>query len=128
MLTFEQTPGVMSKAEKHTAVRDGRRLVWYTKRLWDLSRDLEPFELSIESIQELDCDCWFGSTEPTMREVAKHAERIFNADLSYPVILNDDGSLMDGGHRICKALIRGQSSVQAVQFDVMPEPDLVLEP
>ena len=117
----------MSEPKTHTTVREGRRLLWYSERLWDLSQDLIPFDLPIENIKELDYDCWFGSIEPTMREVAKHSKRIQEADLSYPIILNDDGSLMDGGHRICKALMEGQSSIQAVQFDVMPEPDQIID-
>jgi hypothetical protein len=47
--------------------------------------------------------------------------------LSYPIILNDDGSLMDGGHRVCKALINGQPSILAVKFSEMPTPDEVLD-
>ena len=46
-----------------------------------------------------------------------------NAGLSYPIILNQDVELMDGGHRICKALVNGQSSILAVRFDPTPEPD-----
>ena len=114
-------------AEKHTTIRDGKRLLWYTERLWQLAADLTPFELALSEIPELDMNCWFDGREPTLREVAKHAARIQAADLSYPVILNDNGSLMDGGHRICKALQNGQSTILAVRFDVMPAPDEVLE-
>ena len=117
----------MSRREKHTTVREGKRLLWYTKRLWELSKDFEPFYIPLGEIVELDRDCWFGSTEPTLREVARHADRIAKADLDYPIILNDDGSLMDGGHRVCKALINGQTSILAVKFAEMPEPDEVLD-
>jgi hypothetical protein len=117
----------MPKREKHTTVREGKRLLWYTERLWHLSKDFTPFWISLGEIAELDMDCWFGSTEPTLREIAKHADRIAKADLNYPIILNDDGSLMDGGHRVCKALINGQPSILAVKFSEMPTPDEVLE-
>jgi hypothetical protein len=117
----------MSKREKHTAIREGKRLLWYTGRLWELSKGFTPFWISLSEIAELDSDCWFGGAEPTLREVAKHADRIAKADLSYPIILNDDGSLMDGGHRVCKALLGGQTSILAVKFSEMPAPDEVLE-
>jgi hypothetical protein len=117
----------MFQREKHTTLRDGKRLLWYTERLWELSKDFTPFWISLGEIAELDSDCWFGSTEPTLREVAKHADRIAKADLSYPIILNDDGSLMDGGHRVCKALTNGQTSILAVKFSEMPTPDEVLD-
>ena len=112
--------------EKHTTIREGKRLLWYTERLWELSKNFEPFYISLDEITELDQDCWFGAKEPTLREVAEHAKRIADADLSYPIILNDDGSLMDGGHRICKALIEGQTSILAVKFTEMPAPDDIL--
>ncbi len=108
---------------KHTTIRDGKRLLWYSETLWCLAKDLESFAIEIEQIPELDRNCWFESTEPALREVTKHCARIHNADLSYPVILNDDGSLMDGGHRICKALLKGDKTIQAVQFSEMPKPD-----
>ena len=111
--------------EKHTTIRDGKRLLWYTERLWELARPLSPFEINIEEISELDQNCWFPDREPTLRRVAEHSRRIFNADLAKPIILNADGSLMDGGHRICKALLDGKPLVLAVQFQSMPEPDEV---
>ena len=113
--------------EKHTTIRNGQKLVWYTKRLWRESADLPQFEILVSDIQELDMNCWFEAREPTLKEVAQHAVRIRDADLKYPIILNSDGSLMDGGHRVCKALIEGREKVTAVRFLNMPEPDEVLE-
>ena len=112
-------------AEKHTTVREGKRLLWYTERLWKEAEELKPFEIDVSSLKELDQNCWFDLREPTLREVAKHFERIQSTQLKYPIILNEDGSLMDGGHRLCKALLEGKSKIMAVQFPVMPEPDEV---
>ena len=110
--------------QKHSTIRNGKRLVWYTEKLWAQSQDLSPFKIEIASIKELDRDCWFGpEKEPTLREIAQHCQRIMEASLEIPIILNDDGSLMDGGHRICKALIKGQKTIGAVRFESMPEPD-----
>ena len=72
-------------------------------------------------------DCWFvGRNVPTCRAVAEHARRIQNADLSYPVILAADGHLMDGGHRIAKAWLYGETDVLAVRFEVDPAPDWIV--
>ena len=77
-------------------------------------------------ILEFDEDCWFGpQRQPTCRAVAAHARRIFEADLSYPVILSADGGLMDGGHRVAKAWLAGQEKVLAVRFDHDPQPDWI---
>lgn len=111
-------------AQKHSTVRNGKRLVWHTEKLWALSAHLVPFEIEIAAIGELDRDCWFGAgKKPTLREVARHCRQINDASLDQPIILNADGSLMDGGHRLCKALLEGKKTIKAVQFSTMPEPD-----
>jgi len=119
----------VATAEKQSTIRDGKRLVWYTERLWSEARTLKPFDIDLLSIRELDQDCWFASgpfrKKPTLREVANHCQRINAANLEWPIILNADGSLMDGGHRVCKALLEGRSTIRAVQFAVMPDPDEV---
>jgi len=56
----------------------------------------------------------------------EHARRINAADLSYPVILAADGSLMDCGHRIAKAYLLGEHTVQARRFVTDPEPDWIV--
>ena len=95
-----------------------------TRRLWRLAAGLPVTEVAIDDIPEFDEDCWFGDRNtPTCKAVADHARRIMTADLSHPVILNADGRLMDGGHRIARAWIEGRKTVQAVRFPVTPEPD-----
>ncbi len=59
----------------------------------------------------------------TLREIARNCRRINDTSLEKPIILNADGSLMDGGHRLCKALLEGKRTIMAVQFTTMPEPD-----
>src|SRR5262249_458439 len=106
-----------------------KRFVWFTERLWELARDLSVKVVGIDTLPEFDQNCWFGNTNlPTCREVARHAKRINDADLSYPIILSSEGYLMDGGHRIAKAWLLGMQEINAVQFSVDPEPDYILEP
>lgn len=110
--------------QTHSRIIAGRRCIWLTERLWDLAKELPVKEIEVSSIKELDQDCWFGDRHiPTVRKVADHCRRILEADLSYPIILNADGYLMDGGHRLSKALIQGAIRIKAVQFETMPEPD-----
>lgn len=95
--------------------------------MWALTRELPVREVPIDDIAEFDQDCWFHGRAPTCRQVADHARRIQAADLRFPVILAPDGSLMDGGHRISKAWLTGQSTVRAVRFVVDPLPDWVTD-
>ena len=116
--------GRTSLPQTHSNTRDGKRLVWYTETLWSKAAHLSPFEVDVDSFKELDADCWFGPEKaPTLKEVARHCQKINEASFEWPVILNDDGSLMDGGHRLCKALLAGKKTITAVQFSSMPEPD-----
>lgn len=113
--------------QKHSRAVPGGRAVWLTERLWELARGLAVEVVAIEQIPEFDLVCWFGSgAPPTCRNVALHARRIQQADLSYPVILSSDGRLMDGGHRLAKAWLAGETHVRAVRFGVDPEPDYII--
>lgn len=111
--------------EKHSCPVPGGRAFWWSESLWAASAGLAVVELPIAEISEFDEDCWFDGQAPTCREVAEHARRINEADLSHPVILASDGHLMDGGHRIAKAWLDGRQVVDAVRFVLDPEPDWV---
>jgi hypothetical protein len=100
-------------------------LIWDVDRLVKLSRGFEHTWVSLEAICEIDQPAAIGSREVTYREMAMHARLIQEADLSFPIILASDGHVMDGMHRVCKALLEGQTEIKAVQFDVDPEPDYV---
>jgi len=43
--------------------------------------------------------------------------------MAYPIILAPDGRVMDGMHRVVRALLEGLPTIAAVRFDVHPEPD-----
>jgi hypothetical protein len=115
----------MADREHHSHLVHGNRCHWWTDRLWSESDSLPTEAVPIGSIAEFDMDCWFHGKAPTCRQVAEHARRINDADLSHPVILSSDGQLMDGGHRVAKAYLLGQSTVQARRFTIDPEPDWV---
>ena len=87
-----------------------------------------PFDrehMNIQAIEELDEPFWFGreGDKATCRVIAEHARLIQGADLHHPIILSADGRVMDGMHRVCKALIEGRKTVVAVRFESDPDPD-----
>jgi hypothetical protein len=53
--------------------------------------------------------------------VLEHIRLIDEADLSFPIILSSAGAVMDGRHRIAKALLQGRAAIEAVQFEEDPE-------
>ncbi len=97
---------------------------WDVDSLIELSQDIEPQYVSLDSIAELDEEFWFGSEEtlPTCRAIVDHAKLIRAADLNYPIILSADGSVMDGMHRVTKALMDGLKTISAVRFIQDPKP------
>ena len=62
----------------------------------------------------------------SINDFRNHMARTLNADLSYPVILSPEGEVMDGMHRIVKALITGEP-VKWVKLTELPKPDGVNE-
>lgn len=62
---------------------------------------------------------------PTWRGILTHIRFIEEADLSFPIILSSNGAVMDGMHRVIKALLSDKHEIECVQFEVDPEPDHV---
>ena len=100
-------------------------LVWDIHKLIEKSKKLPVIEIDLSVIRELDQAYWYDleGDRPTCRSVAQHARLINECDLSHPIILAADGSVMDGMHRVCKALLQGEKSILARQFDRTPDPD-----
>ncbi len=97
---------------------------WDVDRLVELSREFETKEIAVESIRELDESRWFDKNDPpTCRDLIEHYRLIQEADLSYPIILSEEGRVMDGMHRVAKAVLEGRETIDAVQFDKDPKPD-----
>lgn len=99
---------------------ENRLDAWDVDRLVELARDLRVKQVPVDSIWELDTPYW---SQLTARDVAEHVRLVQQVDLSYPIILGVDGRVMDGMHRVVRALVEGQTTISAVQFDVHPDPD-----
>lgn len=91
--------------------------VWSVARLIELSKDLDVMEVPLDHL------CVYYTYEKlTLREMVTHMKAINAADLAYPIILDEDGELMDGRHRIMKAMLLGLRTIKAVRFDDNPYP------
>ncbi len=97
---------------------------WDVRRLIELSAHLPVIEIDPTTIKELDENHW-GDATPTPMSIIKHMKLIESADLGYPIILDANGRVMDGMHRICKAVLADIPVIKAVQFVRDPEPDYV---
>jgi len=101
--------------------------VWNVHRLIEQSAHLVREQVPLSDIQELDEPYWSSDrVHPlTCREIVAHARLILDCDFTYPIILSRDGRVMDGMHRVCKALLEGHTSIEAVRFVDDPEPDYI---
>jgi len=115
------------RKQYHFRPSDRGLLAWDVDRLIELSTALPRRAVPLDAIDELDEVYWFGGEDdrPTCRTVIAHARLIQQAALRYPIILSASGRVMDGMHRVGKALLQGHTTIDAVQFDTDPAPDYV---
>ncbi len=114
------------RQQYHSRMIDGERLIWDINLLVEMARDLPIQKISLNDIKELDEQYWYegeDSPKPTCRNIAEHAQLIEETSLDHPIILCSKGRVMDGMHRICKAVIKGYETIDAVQFEKDPAPD-----
>jgi len=97
---------------------------WEVSGLIGLSEGLPIEQVAITSIAEIDSIYWFDTIErPTVRKVVEHVRLIREVDTLQPIILGPDGRVMDGMHRIARALLDGRDTITARRFPDLPEPD-----
>jgi hypothetical protein len=115
------------RKQYHSRLTSRGRLIWDVHHLVELSVGLPRIRVALSSIKELDEPFWFEGSDDvaTCRAVADHARLIQATDLAYPIILSSDGRVMDGMHRVAKAHMLGHKEIEAVRFEVDPEPDYV---
>jgi hypothetical protein len=100
---------------------------WSVHRLIEESRDLASTRVPLSAIRELDESFWANERvqQLTCREIVGHTRLILDCDLAFPIIVSSDGRVMDGMHRVCKALLEGCADIEAVRFITDPAPDYV---
>lgn len=117
----------MIRAQYYFRQSDQGMLAWDIRRLVELTRDFPVEQIQLADIAELDETHWYEheGDSPTCRSLLQHMQLIDEVDLSYPIILDRDGRVMDGMHRICRAVREGIDRIPAVRFVTNPEPGFV---
>ncbi|MDO8960085.1 MAG: hypothetical protein Q7U85_10160 [Rhodocyclaceae bacterium] len=90
---------------------------WSVARLFELARDLQIMEVPLDHLH-----LYYTYEKLTLREMVTHMQAVNDADLDKPIILDEDGELMDGRHRLMKAMLTGAKTIKAVRFDENPSP------
>lgn len=95
---------------------------WSAARLFELSKSLPVMDIPIDHL-----NIFYTYKNLTLREMVMHMQAVNDADLKFPIILDEDGELMDGRHRIMRALITGKKTIKAVRFNENPAPCEVVD-
>ena len=64
-------------------------------------------------------DLFIGYSNPskeTLRSFIEHIKMVNDADLKYPILMNEDGEIIDGKHRLAKAILLGHKTIKAKRF------------
>ena len=99
---------------------DGVRYRWKIPDLWAQAKDFDIELVSIAELNALDSNWRFEGHCPSLRDLLPHVRRIIKADLSYPILLMRNGHVLDGGHRIARAVLLGFDTIPAKRFPQMP--------
>lgn len=122
-MSKRKPPVVSTWKNQGTRTRHGKSWkgddYWLEFTLQEASKDLPVFDLPIAGI-----DIGFCPWDlENMEDIVYHFDRISKVDLKYPVILDNYGTLIDGFHRVCRALSEGKRTVKAVRLEYMPPVD-----
>jgi len=114
LIVFTQNKGTYNKVWK-----------WKAKTLWEFSKRFEIQDLAVEGFfDELNKDRWFNNSHtPTVINIARHLTRVLNADLRFPIIVYKNKIILDGTHRLVKAILIGETTIHAIVLLELPESD-----
>lgn len=97
---------------------DGSGNLYSVARLIDAANGLPEFDCPLAAL-DLSGEIWSGCN---MHSLAWHCRRVKDADLNEPILLDWNGVIADGRHRIIKALVEGRRSVKAKRLLWRPDP------
>ena len=99
--------------------------VWDVNRLLRLHANVPTQAVALSQIAEIQQAYWFPNTHPSTADIVEHMRLVEAADLAYPILMDAEGKLMDGMHRVAKALLAGHTHIHAQQLSLTPAPDFI---
>jgi len=121
-MNVEQPPVVpVDGIELHENEFDDGNARWSTLKLIQHSKKFPFFDMPLAGIN-LSGGAW-GETM-SFDDFIHHCNRVENTDLKHPIILDDQGIICDGWHRVCKAILEGRNTIKATRLNSMPKPDM----
>lgn len=62
-----------------------------------------------------------ASCDNTLRSFVEHTIAVEQADTSYPVLMNENGYIIDGLHRLARLLVTGEKTIRFQRFESDPK-------
>lgn len=97
---------------------DGRGCWWSVAKLADDTKHLPVFDCPLAAL-DLSGVPWQGAN---ILELSAHIKRVLDADIDCPILLDWEGSIADGRHRVLKALAEGRRTIKARRMTWRTEP------
>lgn len=91
---------------------------WNVAYLHQMSKDLEVMDIPLDHIR---MDYGFDKGD-TMRGLLQHMKAVLDANMGHPIILDEDGFVLDGRHRLARAIFEKMETIKAVRFVKTPKP------
>jgi hypothetical protein len=93
-------------------------IAYRTKDMHAMVKGCDTFDMPLAGI-DISHNPWNDSLE-NMADFIWHMKRVEDADLKWAIILSPEGCIIDGYHRVCKAIIEGRTTIRAVRLNEMP--------
>ena len=102
----------MAKLVENVYVADSR--TYNVERLWSLVSRRKPKRIQTDKLKHIiDSKVWYKTPREIIRNKnGSHWYRINNANMKYPILIDEDYCVVDGCHRLCKAYIKKQKSIR----------------
>lgn len=100
------------KGHRHERIRQKNDGTWRVQELRQVVANEPVFDVPLAFLPLRDHEFDMGRG---LVSFAQHMKHVLDADLSYPIIFDEFGCILDGRHRIVKALLEGRTTIKGVR-------------
>lgn len=100
------------------SIGDGKK--WSVARLIKLAEDFPVYEVPVFTFPTY---FWPWEDDLNLDSFISHVNRVQSADLDVPLLISPSGGIIDGTHRLCKAVLEKRETVKVKYFKELPSPD-----
>lgn len=103
---------IWRKGHREEVVKQTNGGTWRVTDLREIVKDEPVFDIPLAF---LPLDNHTFDLDHGLVDFAIHMKHVQDCDLSFPVIFSEFGQILDGRHRIVKALLAGHATIKAVR-------------